>query len=318
MARPLSKSSIWKKTIKNDTWLIAVLLSGVALFATGIVPYFQEVDDKKYEKLIAAVRWGAVGLFYSAIVAIFTKFASLDEKLERVNMLLESERLIELPSSAEYLDTLRRSMKEAKKRIFLMYFVEDPPDDLSTRQYWQSFVQLLAKKADEPLEFRRIATIGTEQKLKSVLSNNRALFDNARNIPCTRINYKLVYYPNPEIKPPQADIVDDAVFLFSPYSDGGSHGRIWTSNQALVENFAKYYEGLWYFLKSRGHLIFDFPNRKERVYHDSEVLKLMSIARAVQVQNEQKIFEEYIRPYTSLEFETVIEKLKNHPQATSL
>jgi hypothetical protein len=220
-----------------------------------------------------------------------------------------------------YLPTLRQLMANAKHRVLLMYFTEAPQTDASTMEYWIAFMELLKKKADQPLEFRRIATIGSPAKLEAILANNSALFSafpEKHSKEWKRIKYRLMYYPNPEIRPPQADIVDDAVMLFSPYSESSLQPRLWSRNDALVENFAEYYKGLWTFLESRGHMILDFPNRDELKYKEHEVIQYMSIARAIGISKEQRLFDQYIKPHTDLNFQSVMERVKTKPAATSL
>jgi len=337
MTTSTQKPSTWKTTIKavkEEPSLLGVFLFSIALIATGILPIWLDASPS-LAKWIDGCRWGAVGLFFSTLIAIFAKFTTTNEKIQvmqdsvegrieevasrviTVEGHLQRERLIELPSTS-YLTTLRQLMSDARKRVMLMYFVKNPPGDTSTEEYWRWFVELLLKRADQPVEFRRIATIGSTQKLKAILANNAALFKSCKKGESSRISYRLAYYPNPEIKPPQADIVDDAIMLFSPYSGSSSQDRVWTRNVALVENFAEYYEGLWQFLQSRGHVILDFPDRDESKYKDEEVIQYMSVARAIHVSDEKALFAEYIEPHTSLKFPAVMDRLRTNPASTSL
>jgi hypothetical protein len=183
-----------------------------------------------------------------------------------------------------------------------------------------SFVELLAKKTDQRVPFQRIATIGNKAKLEAILLSNQELFNwcEKEKIPCRRINYQLAYYPFPKIKPPQADIVDDAVLLFSPYAKAADENRLWTRNKTLVRNLTDYYQTLWGFLESANCVLLDFPNRDDWKYRDDEVLQFMNIARKIPGADEEKWFATYLGPRTSLKFAEVRERLKTAPPMTSL
>jgi hypothetical protein len=321
------EDNAWKKTFKENDWLLEVIVSGLALLVTSILPLVTELNERMQD-VVDTIRWSAMAVALWSVIRLFKTFHALqiqnkeseqairtdiadtNLKLDRAVEHLQRERLIELPSAELYLSTLRGLMKNAKRRVLLMYFVETPPSDDSTEEYWRSFVDLLIEKSNKDLEFKRIATIASPAKLQALLTNHALLFDvcKERGIDCRKIKYRLVYYPFPEIKPPQADIVDDSLFLFSPYSGGGSLDRVWTRNQTLVENFARYYEGLWGFMQARGHLIFDCCNRDRPKYEEREVLAFMEIARALKM-DEKKTFSRFIERYSPIGFARVQELL---------
>ncbi|HYG24578.1 MAG TPA: hypothetical protein VEH04_17520 [Verrucomicrobiae bacterium] len=327
MNNPSQEDNAWKKTFKENDWLLEVIVSGLALLVTSILPLITELNERT-KNVVDTVRWSAMAIALWSVIRLFKTFHALQiqnkesehavrsdiaathEKLDRALEHLERERLIELPSAELYLSTLRGVMRNAKRRVLLMYFVESPPSDDSTEEYWRAFVDLLIEKSSKDLEFKRIATIASPAKLQALLANHVLLFDvcKERGIDCRKIKYRLVYYPFPEIKPPQADIVDDSLFLFSPYSGGASLDRVWTRNQTLVENFARYYDGLWGFMQARGHLIFDCCNRDRPRYEEREVIAFMEIARTLKM-DERKTFNRFIEKYSPIAFARVQELL---------
>lgn len=323
MDKRKSRFATVRKAVREDDWLLGVALSGLALLITGILPMLIDAGET-FRKVVDGVRWGAMGLSLTAVIAIFAKFVALreqvkevqsdvdmgvqrlEQKLQSLEIHLERERLVELPSTAQYLAKLLDLITSARKRVLLMYFVENPPNDSATEEYWSASVDLVIAKSAEGLHFRRIATIASPAKLRAVLANHQRLFEvcRARGVPCSKVNYRLAYYPTPEIKPPQADIVDDTVLLFSPYSGSTAItlDRVWTRNPTLVENFALYYDGLWRFLESRHQVILNFADRDEPFYKDVEVVNIMKIAQHLGMDEEEqrRLFEKYVQPFSRL------------------
>jgi len=84
MTTSTQKPSTWKTTIKavkEEPSLLGVFLFSIALIATGILPIWLDASPS-LAKWIDGCRWGAVGLFFSTLIAIFAKFTTTNEKIQ--------------------------------------------------------------------------------------------------------------------------------------------------------------------------------------------------------------------------------------------
>ena len=243
-----------KYLASNWKWLIPlVLLCVPACVILWRLLLFDDNESKLGE--IALLLGLLLAIVVTGIVNITFHVYAIDEEVRAHSVQLSKEgRLIEISDSSEYLQRLMHQMTtNCEQFCYLMFFFERPQlHQTSTSKYWDNYFKFVTSGATDA-KFRRIASVDEWSKFEFILEMNKRVIKLAKKSKRV-IRYQLAIYPFAAIKPPQIDIVDDSVFLFSPYKEELSvlkeMSKVMTSEKHMVLNLQHYYENLWATLAS--------------------------------------------------------------------
>jgi hypothetical protein len=224
----------------------------------------------------------------------------LDDHGKKIEALIAS-----IPQSAMHISTaplkdMEQLLRAARQRIDLMYLSELPKGDTATNEYWdRTTASYLSGKVQAPI--RRIATISNRRKLEFLLKNNAKYLAAGRAL--SGVEYHLVLFPSPELRPPQFDIIDKSVLLFSPY--GGN--TIVLTEPIMVEQYAKRFGELFSTLADKHTLLCTTgrtPSGSKRVcsYSPGEIQNIIHVIKGLPELAEPGILDELkplLEPYLS-------------------
>ena len=301
---------IKKYIVANWKWFIPL----IALCLPALVLLWRVVfvADPEHQLEEMAVLLGLLlGIVVTGIVNITFHVYALDEDVRLHNAQISKDgRLIEISGSSEYLQRLMHQMKTGCDRFcYLMFFFERPQlHKTSTSKYWDEYFKHVTSGASQA-KFRRIASVDEWSKFEFILEMNKRIIKLAKKSKHV-VRYQLAIYPCAGIKPPQIDIVDDSVFLFSPYKEELSvlkeMSKVMTSEKHMVLNLQYYYENLWGTLASAGFVLLnldDIDSGKKEGYSLNElknVVSLFKLFRKKGSANDCDLYGEFIEGYTEI------------------
>lgn len=306
--------------------MVAGVLGTLATTIAGCVHIFTTDGIEGRLGEIAGILIGMTVAMFAGIVAILIELFKLSKNTERVKAeLMQDGRLSTIKDSRDYLTRLLLQMRDSCKDFsYLMYFADKPVvGDSSTDWYWENYVKLVRRgKKDGPL-YRRIATVDHVSKLDFILEKNRQLLVAAKSGQSV-IRYQIALYPFAATRPPQVDIVDSCVFLFSPYHNDPHVTRDFkkssTSEKSMVKNLQHWYESIWKKIDDAGFVLLnlDMTTNGGRVkYSQGEIENCIMLFRLFEERGEDfvpvtsDLYEKYFEGVTDLtrqQFEVLVHR----------
>jgi len=299
-----------KYVAANWKWFIPlVVLCVPALALLWRVVFVADSENQLGE--MAVLLGLLLAIVVTGIVNITFHVYALDENVRLHNAQISKDgRLIEISGSSEYLQRLMHQMKtDCKQCCYLMFFFERPQlHRTSTSKYWDEYFKLVTSGVSEA-RFRRITSVDEWSKFEFVLEMNKRVIKLAKKSKHV-VRYQLAIYPCAAIKPPQIDIVDNSVFLFSPYKEELSvlkeMGKVMTSEKHMVLNLQHYYENLWSTLASAGFVLLNLDsvdsNNKEGYSLDElkTVVSLFKLFKKNGSARDCDLYSKFIEGYTEI------------------